>query len=92
MMRYLSDIELVSHGSLVKLPRQSSMSPQHILNHSIAACKKTELDKRDNAAFVVNKGVYLTTETKSQVESQARVKTGVDKSAEADDVQQTESV
>ena len=99
MMKYLTDVELVTHGSLVELPRQSSMSPQHILNHSVAACKKTELDQRDNSAFVVNKGVYLKAEVKphpvSQAKPLAQVKAGKENSsasAEIGDAQQAESV
>jgi len=54
LIRQLSDVKLLSHASFIALPRQSDVTARYILQHSTAACLKTELDGLDNSIFKID--------------------------------------
>ncbi len=62
MINFLSEVELVSHGSFIQLPQKTSHTPRFLLQHGVAACTRTELDKMDNKIYVVHKHQYLPTD------------------------------
>ncbi len=62
MINYLSEVELVSHGSFILLPRKTSQVPRFFLQHGAAGCARAELDKMDNKILVAHKNQYLPTD------------------------------
>ncbi len=58
-IKYLSDVELVTHGSFIQLSATTKLTPQLVLTHCAAACARTELDKADNRIYVINKDQYV---------------------------------
>lgn len=51
----LAGIDLVSHAAFLRIPDHSSIAPDYLLKHCVAACLKTELDGRDNSIYVIGK-------------------------------------
>ncbi len=60
MVRYLSNMTLVSHGALMPLANDSTLGSKELMKQCRNACMKTRGDNRDNAVLVMSLNQYLT--------------------------------
>lgn len=67
MVRYLSNMTLVSHGAIMPLANESTLRAPELMKQCQSACRKTRLDERDNAVLVMSLNQYLTANSTKSV-------------------------